>query len=161
MPTIPTTTSRPLVKVILERALIVRGGDIGAAEIYFEGWVDDSAGCRRGFRIPHAGAIPGVKDGQTIPLDTVIYESVTPVGAHLKIHIEAWDEDLGRDSLINPDDLLGAYDANFDSATGWGTGRHENLALESTQGAWQLSYRIETRAPIDAADNDAELGATD
>jgi hypothetical protein len=159
MPT--TQTHRPLVKVILERALIERGGDIGAAEIYFEGWVDDGAGCRRAFRIPHAGAVPGVKDGQTIPLNTVIYESVTPVGEKIKLHIEAWDEDLGRDSLINPDDLLGAYDASFDQASGWGSGRHENLKLACDAGSWQLSFRIETRDPIDAADDDAELGATD
>ena len=155
------STSRPLAKVVLERALIERGGDIGAAEIYFEGWVDDGAGTRRAFRIPHAGAIPGVKNGQTIPLDTVIFESVTPVGARLKLRVEAWDEDLGRDSLINPDDLLGAYEESFDEKSGWGVGKHEGLQLASDDGAWQLSYRIETRSPIDAADDDAELGATD
>jgi hypothetical protein len=153
--------SRPLVKVILERALIERGGDIGAAEIYFEGWVDDGAGTRRAFRIPHAGAIPGVKDGQTIPLDTVVYESVTPVGSKLKLHVEAWDEDLGKGSLINPDDLLGAYEASFDAASGWGHGKHEDLRSDSDDGAWRLSFRIEARDPIDAADDDAELGATD
>ncbi len=154
-------TSHPLVKVILERALIQRGGDIGAAEIYFEGWVDDGAGCRRAFRIPHAGAIPGVKDGQTIKLDTVAYESPTPVGDVLKVHMEAWDEDLGRDSLINPDDLLGTYEATFDARTGWGAGKYEGVQLGSEAGAWQLWFRIEARSPIDAADDDAELPATD
>jgi hypothetical protein len=153
--------TRPLVKVIFESAHIVRGGDIGAAEIYFEGWVDDGAGTRRAFRIPHAGAIPGVKDGATLELHTTLFESVDPVGAKLHVHIEGWDEDLGKDSLINPDDLLGVHDASFDEATGWGAGRHANLALTSEAGAWTLAYRIETREPLDAADDDAELGATD
>jgi hypothetical protein len=153
--------TRPLVKVILENAHIVRGGDIGAAEIYFEGWVDDGAGTRLAFRIPHAGAIPGVKDGDTVKLDTVLFESATPVGDRLKVHIEAWDEDLGKDSLINPDDLLGTYDATFDEATAWGAGKHENIALTSEAGAWTLAFRIEAHAPIDAADDDAELPATD
>jgi hypothetical protein len=155
--------SRPLVKVIFEHALIERGGDLGAAEIYFEGWVDDSGsgGGRRPFRIPHAGAIPGVKDGQTLTLDTVLYESVGPVGAQLKLHVEGWDEDLGRDSLIDPDDLLGTYDGAFDAESRWGSGRHAGVKLVGDGGAWQLSFRIETREPIDAADDDAELGATD
>jgi hypothetical protein len=154
-------TTHPLVKVVLEHALIERGGDIGAAEIYFEGWFDDGAGTRRSFRIPHAGAIPGVKDGQTIPLDTVIYESIEPVGDKIRLHIEAWDEDLGKDSLINPDDMLGAYDVSFDDASGFGVGPHRDIRLDSEDGAWQLSYRIEARSPLDAADDDAELGATD
>ncbi len=58
--------SGPLVKVILEKALIERGGDIGAAEIYFEGWVDDGAGTRRSFRIPHAGHIPMENDHRAV-----------------------------------------------------------------------------------------------
>jgi hypothetical protein len=153
--------SRPLVKVVLERALIERGGDIGAAEIYFEGWVDDGAGTRKAFRIPHAGNVPGVKDGQTIKLDTVVFESVKPVGAAVHVHIEAWDEDLGKHSLINPDDLLGAYDQRFTEADGWGSGHHTDVPLSSDDGAWRLSFRIETRSPIDAADDDAELGPSD
>jgi hypothetical protein len=154
-------TTHPLVKVVLEHALIERGGDIGAAEIYFEGWFDDGAGTRRAFRIPHAGALPGVKDGQTIALDTVIYESVVPVGDKIRLHIEAWDEDLGKESLINPDDMLGAYDQSFDAASGFGVGAHRDVRLDSEDGSWQLSYRIEAHSPLDAADEDAELGATD
>ena len=153
--------SRPLVKVVLENALIERGGDIGAAEIYFEGWVDDGAGTRRAFRIPHAGAIPGIKDGQSIKLETAVFESVTPVGDQVSVHVEGWDEDLGRDSLINPDDLLGTYEEVFDAQSGWGAGRHEGIRVDTDAGAWRLSYRIETREPIDAADDDAELAATD
>ena len=157
------TASRPLVKVVLEHALIERGGDLGAAEIYFEGWVDDGAGTRRAFRIPREGAIPGVKDGQTLPLDTVIFESVTPIGPTLQVHVEAWDEDLGRQSLLDPDDLLGTYEQVFDASVGWGVGGHADIALDSDDGAWKLTYRIEAHRRIEdiAADDDVELPATD
>ncbi len=153
--------ARPLVKVILEKALIERGGDIGAAEIYFEGWIDDGAGTRRTFRIPHAGHIPGVKDGQTLQLDALLHESLAPVGDELRVHIEAWDEDLGRNSLLDPDDLLGVYEEGFGPGQGWGSGRHDDLLLKTDQGAWRLFYRIETCLPLGAADDDAELPATD
>jgi hypothetical protein len=139
----PTMPLNPRVKVVLEHALIQRGGDVGAAEIYFEGWVDDGAGNKRTFRIPHAGHIPGVKDGQTIKLDTMVFESVGPVGAALTVHVEAWDEDLGRDSLVNPDDLLGTYEHAFTGDANWGRGQHKDISLKTNDGAWQLTFRIE------------------
>jgi hypothetical protein len=139
----PTVPLNPRVKVTLETALIQRGGDVGAAEIYFEGWVDDGAGTTKNFRIPHAGHIPGVKDGQHIKLDTLVFESVGPVGATLTVHVEAWDEDLGRDSLVNPDDLLGTYEKAFTQHESWGRGEHKDIPLKTDDGAWKLSFRID------------------
>lgn len=147
--------SRPLVKVVFEHAIIDKGGDVGPAEIYFEGWVDDGAGTRKTFRIPHAGAIPGVKDGQKIDINTTIFESSDAVvGEQLLVHLEAWDEDLGRQSLTNPDDLLGTYEQVFDASSGFGVGRHVDLPLKSAQGAWRLTFRIEAKSPVGAADAD-------
>jgi hypothetical protein len=140
----PHAHPRPRGEVVLESARILRGGDpVGsAAEIYFEGWVDDGAGGRRRFRIPHAGSIPGVRDGQRIALDAQVYVGERPLGASLHLHVEAWDEDLGRDSLLNPDDLLGVYDRRFTAAERWGEGRHESQRAATDVGAWELSFVV-------------------
>jgi hypothetical protein len=137
---------RPRAEVVLDAAKIVRGGDlIGAAEIYFEGWVDDGQGGKHRFRIPHAGHIPGVQDAQTIPLFTTIYEGKTPLADFLHIHVEAWDEDLGRASLLNPDDLLGVYDRRFTASERWGEGMHAGIELATDAGAWTLAFTIHLR----------------
>lgn len=138
---------RPHVRVVFERAQILRGGDTGRAEIYFEGWIDDGAGSRRAFRIPQDGYVPGVKDGQEISIDTVVFESTRPVGEQLRVHFEAWDEDLGKSSLVDPDDLLGAYEHVYTRADDWGVGAHRDLELRTDAGGWRLSYRIETWLP--------------
>lgn len=132
---------RPNLVVLFEQAGIVRGGDIGAAEIYFEGWVDDGTG-RRSFRVPKNGHIPEVHDGQTLDVNEVIWKG-RPAGDTLHVHIEGWDEDLGRDSKINPDDLLGTYDHVFTPAESWGVGRHASIPLATKDGEWMLTLRIE------------------
>jgi hypothetical protein len=136
-------SERPHLTVLFEQAGIVHGGDIGAAEIYFEGWVDDGGG-KKSFRIPKSGHIPEVHDGQTLAVDTVIWEG-TPGSDGLHVHIEAWDEDLGRDSRINPDDHLGTYDHVFTAADRWGVGRHASIPLASKDGEWLLTLRIDAR----------------
>jgi hypothetical protein len=136
---------RPYAKVVFEKATIIEGGDVGAAEIYFEGWVDDGSGGRRSFRIPHEGHIPNVKDGATITLDTTVYESKRPLGDSLTIHFEAWDEDMGRASLLDPDDLLGAFEKRHTIDERWGEGRHADIRLETDSGAWLLTYSVKLR----------------
>lgn len=133
----------PRLKVVLEEAQIIVNGDVGAAEIYFEGWVDDGAGGRRAFRIPHEGHVPGVNNGQTIPLNTEVFASKTPVGAALRVHVEAWDEDLGRNSLVDPDDLLGVHEQSYAQAEKWGEGQHAQLRCKTDAGEWLLTYRVE------------------
>jgi hypothetical protein len=138
---------RPYAKVTFDKATIIAGGDIGAAEIYFEGWVDDGRGGRRAFRIPHEGHIPDVRNGQTIPLKTVVFESRRPVGDHLTVHLEAWDEDLGRSSLIDPDDLLGVYEKRHTAEDRWGEGTHAEQRVSTRQGAWLLTYTVALELP--------------
>jgi hypothetical protein len=133
------------VRVTLEKAEIIDGGDIGTAEIYFEGWVDDGSGGRRAFRIPQNGHIPEVENGQVIPLNTAIFDA--SVGDSLTVHVEAWDEDLGRNSLLNPDDLLGTYENRWTAEQKWGDGRHADLELSTEQGKWRLTYSIAVRKP--------------
>ena len=135
------TTDRPNLKVVFEQAGIVRGGDIGAAEIYFEGWVDDGSG-KRAFRVPTAGHIPNVHDGQTLEINAVIWEG-RPGSDSLQVHIEGWDEDLGRHSKINPDDHLGTYEHAFTPGERWGVGRHPSIPLSTEAGEWMLTLRIE------------------
>jgi hypothetical protein len=132
---------RPNLVVVFERAGIVRGGDIGAAEIYFEGWVDDGSG-KRAFRVPQKGHIPEVHDGQTLDVNEIIWKGV-PSGDSLHVHIEGWDEDLGKDSKINPDDHLGTYDHVFTPAERWGAGRHSSIPLSTREGEWMLTLRID------------------
>jgi hypothetical protein len=132
---------RPRLKVTFESAGIVRGGDIGAAEIYFEGWVDDGGGKKR-WRLPKNGYIPDVKDGQTIELDAVVYEGRLQ-GHELHVHFEAWDEDLGRDRALKPDDLLGIYDREFGEKQRYGVGRHASIPLKTDAGEWMLTFRVE------------------
>ena len=133
--------NRPNLVVVFERAGIVRGGDIGTAEIYFEGWVDDGSG-KRAFRVPRQGHIPEVHDGQTLDVNEVIWKGV-PATDGLHVHIEAWDEDLGKDSKINPDDHLGTYDHFFTPAERWGAGRHSSIPLSTREGEWMLTLRID------------------
>jgi len=137
----PAPPLRPRLKLTFETAGIVHGGDVGDAEIYFEGWIDDGAG-KKSFRIPNKGYIPGVKDGQTIELNAVLFEGRLQ-GPRLHVHIEAWDEDLGRDSAINPDDLLGVYDREFEERERWGVGRHASIPLKTDAGEWMLTFRID------------------
>lgn len=141
------------VRVTLEKAEIVDGGDVGTAEIYFEGWVDDGGGGKRAFRIPQNGHIPEVKNGQVIPLNTTVFDS--RVGDSLTVHVEAWDEDLGRNSLINPDDLLGTYEKKWTAETNWGEGRHADIKLATEQGGWILAYSISVKReePDDSPDD--------
>lgn len=132
------TAPPPRVAVVLEQAKILKGGDFGAAEIYFEGWVDDGAGGRRAFRIPHEGHIPSVRDGQVIPLSTVVYDGRRTAGDALVVHVEAWDEDLGKGHLLDADDLLGTIDRRHGPQDGWGAGRH----VDVNAGNWLLTYSI-------------------
>jgi hypothetical protein len=134
-------SERPKLRVVFDRAGIVRGGDIGAAEIYFEGFVDDGSG-KKPFRVPHSGYIPDVHNGQTLELGVTLFEGRL-AGDQLHIHIEGWDEDLGRNSIINPDDLLGTYDRVFTAADGWGLGRHASIACASEDGEWLLTLTVE------------------
>jgi hypothetical protein len=134
-------SDRPRLRVVFEQAGIVNGGDIGTAEIYFEGWVDDGA-AKKSFRVPQKGYIPEVHDGQTLQIETVLFEG-TPKGDALHVHIEGWDEDLGRDSTINPDDLLGTFDRVYTEADRWGVGRHASIPLATEDGEWLLTLRIE------------------
>jgi hypothetical protein len=128
-------------RVILRRAEIVIGGDLfGTAEIYFEGFVTDSAS--HPFRLPAEGAYPFVADGQILDLDVILYESAAPLTGPLTVHIEGWDEDLGRDSLVNPDDLLGTHERTYGPDERWGEGVHAEIPLETHQGAWVLTYEI-------------------
>jgi hypothetical protein len=131
---------KPHVRVHLEQAEIIDGGDIGTAEIYFEGWIDDGAGGRRAFRIPQNGHIPDVDNGQVIPLKTTILDGV--VGDGWTLHIEGWDEDLGRNSLLNPDDLLGVYEKRWTAEERWGEGRHADQEVSTEQGKWRLTYSV-------------------
>jgi hypothetical protein len=134
-------TLAPRLTVTFELAGIVHGGDaVGNAEIYFEGWVDDGQH-KKPFRIPHSGHIPEVADGQTLTLNTVIFEG-RPKGHMLTVHVEAWDEDLGRQSSLNPDDLLGVYERAFTAEERWGVGRHENITCKTDAGEWLLTFNI-------------------
>ena len=135
------STDRPNLTVLFEQAGIVHGGDIGAAEIYFEGWVDDGSG-KKPFRIPKSGHIPEVHDGQTLDVNAVLWQGV-PASDQLHVHIEGWDEDLGRNSKINPDDHLGTYDHVFTPGERWGVGRHASIPLATKDGEWLLTFRIE------------------
>jgi hypothetical protein len=133
----------PHLTVVFELAGIVRGSDIGTAEIYFEGWIDDGTG-KRAFRIPHKGYVPDVADGQTLELNTPIFDD-RPHGPTLTVHIEGWDEDLGRNSKVDPDDLLGTYEETFSAKERWGVGRHASIPLKSDKGEWMLTYRIDAK----------------
>jgi hypothetical protein len=91
--------------------------------------------------------VPNVKNGQVIPLNTEVFASTSPVGEELRVHVEAWDEDLGRASLVDPDDLLGVHERSFGRPDKWGDGRHADVRSKTDAGEWLLTYRIETRLP--------------
>jgi hypothetical protein len=140
----PARRARLRATVTLDETILVAGGDrSGSSELYVEGWVDD--GVRRRFRFPDKGAVRGVQRGVPQPLDTRIYDGV-PLGEALIVHVELWEEDLGRDSLVDPDDLLGVHERRFTQVERWGEGRHE-AKVETDDGAGILRYTIRVSPP--------------
>jgi hypothetical protein len=137
------STAAPKLTVTFVLAGIVDGSDVDKAEVYFEGWVDDGAE-RTTFRIPREGHIPEIADGQTITVDTAIYEG-RPEGDTLTVHFEAWDEDLGKASRLDADDCLGIYERRFTRAERFGQGRYDGIPCKSDKGEWLLSFRIDAR----------------
>jgi hypothetical protein len=134
----PSRRARLRATVTLDEATLVAGGDRGSSELYVEGWVDD--GVRRRFRFPERGSVRGVQRGVPQALDSRIYDGV-PLGEALIVHMELWEEDLGRDSLIDPDDLLGVHERRFTQVERWGEGQHE-AKVETEDGAGILRYAI-------------------
>ena len=125
--------------VTLDEATLVAGGDRrGSSELYVEGWIDD--GVRRRFRFPEKGAVRGVFRGVPQAIGSRLYDGV-PLGEALIVHIELWEEDLGRESLIDPDDLLGIHERRFTQLERWGEGQHDGR-VETEDGAGLLRYSI-------------------
>ena len=122
----PGASPRPVrsrLSVVLESVTLVAGGDrSGTSELYVEGWIDD--GVRSVLRVPETGARVGVRRGVAERFDAVLFDGI-PRGEGLIVHLEVWEEDLGRDSLVDPDDLLGVHERRFIEAVRWGEGRHE------------------------------------
>jgi hypothetical protein len=136
-------SAKSRVTVRLEAVTLVAGGDRGDSEIYIEGWVDD--GVRRRFRIPAEGARTGVRRGAPERFDAPLYEGV-PLEQSLIVHLEVWEEDLGRTSLIDPDDLIGVHERRFTAAERWGEGRHEGIRVATEDGEALVSYVIRQTA---------------
>jgi hypothetical protein len=130
---------RARVAIELESVTLVAGGDRGTSELYIEGWVDD--GVRTPFRVPATGARRGVRRGATERFDAAIYDGI-PRGEGLIVHLEVWEEDMGRDSLIDPDDLMGVHERRFTEPERWGEGRHEDVRVATEDGAADVTYVI-------------------
>jgi hypothetical protein len=130
------------VRVTLDSLLLVSGGDRVESELYLEGWIDD-AGERFPFRVPPAGALGGVRRGQPVALGAVIHRGRAHSDTDLGLHLEVWEQDQGRASLIDPDDLLGIHEARFTEGDRWGEGLHEGCETAGGEGACRLTYRIE------------------
>ncbi len=135
------STRASVASVTIETVLLAAGGDLSGSALYLEGWVEDD-GERTPFRVPETGAVRGVERGDTVELQAVVYRGTRPVTRALAVHIEVWEADLGRDSLLDPDDLLGVIDARFTEGARWGHGRHENVRTEG-EGECLVSYRVE------------------
>jgi hypothetical protein len=138
----PGASPRPVrarVSLLLESVTLLAGGDRGTSELYVEGWVDD--GVRTPFRVPQSGARRGVRRGVAERFDAPLWDGI-PRGEGLIVHLEVWEEDMGRDSLIDPDDLLGVYERRFTEAERWGEGRHEDLRVATEDGAAILTFVV-------------------
>jgi hypothetical protein len=135
----PLRAGKARATVTLDRVTLVTGGDRGDSEIYVEGWIDD--GVRRPVRVPEQGARPGVRRGLPQDFGVQLYDGVPE--ETLVVHLEVWEEDLGRGSLVDPDDLLGVHERSFTAAERWGEGRHADVPVETEDGACLLTYTID------------------
>lgn len=131
-------------RVTLDSVTLLAGGDeLGTSELYIEGWIDD--GTRRRLRIPEKGARTGVRRGLPEEFKVDLYDGV-PLGDALIVHLEVWEEDLGRHSLIDPDDLIGVHERRFTAAERWGEGAHGDIRVETDDAACLVSYSIRVTA---------------
>jgi hypothetical protein len=129
------------VRIRVDSVELTAGVEIGSSEIYLEGWVDD--GERHPFRVPEKGARAGVRTGRPVALDAVIYESEHPTREDMILHIEVWEEDLGRDSLVDPDDLLAIHQRKLKAGERWDEGRHAAVRISNERATCVLGYTID------------------